>query len=268
MGLKIVTEKGRACGVEIETGTPARRSRHTVHADRIVSNGDLLRTYERMLGPEDVEPAHLEALRKLRPSMPCFLSHIGLRGVSHELLGEVSGYYWDGWESDDVGQGALRFKVFVPTLFEPRMAPEGGQVLIIQRVGEFDYDAVDDWPAHKTELERFAYSRLEKLIPGLRDKTVVMSSASAVTSHHYTLNSRGAMLGWEMSPDQLGGGRPDLTGPVDNLYFVGHWTQPGGGVTPVIVSAMRVAELITASSTSASARDRDNVKEPAPGQAR
>jgi prolycopene isomerase len=74
-----------------------------------------------------------------------------------------------------------------------------------------------------------------------------MSSASAQTSYRYTLNLKGAMLGWEMSPDQLGSGRPEVTGPVDRLYFVGHWTRPGGGITPVIVSAMRVAELITAS---------------------
>jgi phytoene dehydrogenase-like protein len=26
---------------------------------------------------------------------------------------------------------------------------------------------------------------------------------------------------------------------------VGHWTQPGGGITPVIVSAMQVARRIT-----------------------
>ncbi len=64
----------------------------------------------------------------------------------------------------------------------------------------------------------------------------------------YTLNRRGAMLGWEMSPDQLGDGRPEVTGPIDGFYFVGHWTKPGGGITPVIVSAMRVARLITGSS--------------------
>ena len=50
-----------------------------------------------------------------------------------------------------------------------------------------------------------------------------------------------------MSPDQLGALRPDIAGDIRNLYFVGHWTQPGGGVTPVIVSAMRVARLITQS---------------------
>ena len=53
------------------------------------------------------------------------------------------------------------------------------------------------------------------------------------------------MLGWEMSPDQLGEHRPALNGLVKNLYFTGHWTQPGGGITPVIVSAMQVAQRIT-----------------------
>src|ERR1041385_416968 len=89
-------------------------------------------------------------------------------------------------------------------------------------------------------------ANLERVMPGFAEKIVVNLSASALTSHRYTLNHRGAMLGWEMSPDQLGAHRPALNGLVKNLYFVGHWTQPGGGITPVIVSAMRVAETIAA----------------------
>ncbi len=127
------------------------------------------------------------------------------------------------------------------------MAPEGGQVVIIQRVREIDYGSIDDWPVHKASLEQHALSNLAQLIPGLEEKMVVMTSASARTSFRYTLNRRGAMLGWEMSPEQLGKGRPEVTGPLENLYFVGHWTKPGGGITPVIVSAMRVAKLITGS---------------------
>jgi phytoene dehydrogenase-like protein len=246
LGHRILVEKGRACGVEIESGIPTARKRSVVRADCVIANGDLLRTYEQMLGPDQVDPAYVAELNKLRPSMPCYLAHIGLRDVSHQLLNEVAGYYWDKWESDEVGQSALRFKIFVPTLFEPRMAPPGGEVVIIQRVREMDYDSVPDWAAHKAELESHALERLERLIPGLKQKTVVMTSATARTSYRYTLNSRGAMLGWEMSPDQLGDGRPEVTGPIEKLYFVGHWTRPGGGITPVIVSAMRVAELITA----------------------
>jgi hypothetical protein len=47
-----------------------------------------------------------------------------------------------------------------------------------------------------------------------------------------------------MSPGQLGGSRLPFYTPVENLYLTGHWTQPGGGITPVIVSAQRVAKII------------------------
>jgi phytoene dehydrogenase-like protein len=73
---------------------------------------------------------------------------------------------------------------------------------------------------------------------------VVKLAASAYTSYHYTNNWQGAMLGWEMSPGQLGTARLPNASPIENLYLTGHWTQPGGGITPVIISAQRVARQI------------------------
>jgi phytoene dehydrogenase-like protein len=52
------------------------------------------------------------------------------------------------------------------------------------------------------------------------------------------------MLGWEMSPGQLGSARLPNATPIENFYLAGHWTQPGGGITPVIISAQRVARLV------------------------
>jgi len=90
--------------------------------------------------------------------------------------------------------------------------------------------------------------RLEAALPGISGQIVLRSSASALTCWRFTLNHQGAMLGWEMSPDQLGKNRPSVEGPVRQLFFTGHWTRPGGGITPVIVSAMNVASAILGSS--------------------
>jgi len=119
--------------------------------------------------------------------------------------------------------------------------------VIVQKLTDIDYSAIRDWPSHKDAVDQYVMTNLEKAIPGFSSNVVVKLSASALTSHRYTLNHHGAMLGWEMSPDQLGERRPGVSGPVKNLYFVGHWTQPGGGITPVIVSAMQVAKAITES---------------------
>jgi prolycopene isomerase len=127
------------------------------------------------------------------------------------------------------------------------LAPPGGQIIIVQKVTKVDYDNIDDWPAHKAAIEDFILTSLETCLPGVSSKIVVKLSASAQTSNRYTLNHHGAMLGWEMAPDQLGERRPAIQSPFNNLHFVGHWAQPGGGITPVMISAMQAVKLITQS---------------------
>ena len=126
---------------------------------------------------------------------------------------------------------------------------QAGQIIIVQKVTRVDFNKVEDWNAHKAAIENWILNSLEHRIPGLSSKIVVKLSASAQTSYRYTLNHHGAMLGWEMSPDQLGEYRPGIQGPFKNLYFVGHWAQPGGGITPVMISALRAAKQITQSTT-------------------
>lgn len=242
---RILVEKDTVYGVEVAMGRGRTRHVEQVHAAWVVSNGDILQTLEQLVGSEHLEAAYLASVRQLRPTYPCFLTHIGLREVPTEVLREAHGYYWDAWDTDQVGRNSLRCKIFVPTLYEPTLAPPGGHIVIIQKVLDIDYDAIDDWAAHKAAVEHYVMHHLERVVPGITAKIVVKLSASALTSHRYTLNHHGAMLGWEMSPDQLGSQRIDVVGPLNNLYFVGHWVQPGGGITPVIVSAMKVATMIT-----------------------
>ncbi len=246
---RVVVEDGRATGVELEVERGRLLAQYRgglVKAGVVISNADLVETCDRLLGPRHVPASTLERLRRLRPTFPCWLTHLGLRGVPAAVLDEAQGYYWDSWDFDRVGRDALRFKLFVPTLYEPAMAPDGEQVLIVQKVLDVDYEAVTDWERHKAEVEAFIFSNLERVLPGIGEKIVVRTSATARTSWRYTRNLRGAMLGWEMSPDQLGDGRPPQDLGVANLHCVGHWTQPGGGVTPVIVSAQQVAATVLA----------------------
>jgi len=241
---RIVVRRGEARGVELETGPRHARRMVSVDAGVVVSNADLLLTLERLVGAEHVGAGPLAALKGPRPTHPCFLTHVGLKGMPTEVLRAAEGYHWSSWDSDDVATDSIKF--FVPTLFDPSLAPPGGHIVIVQKLTDVDFDHVTDWAAHKAAVERYVMARLEGAMPGFSEKVVVALSASAHTSYRYTLNHRGAMLGWEMSPDQLGAHRPATDGLVKNLYFVGHWTQPGGGITPVIVSAMRVAEAIAA----------------------
>ena len=239
---RIMIERGTAVGVEIEIGTPKQRRKVHVLAGQVISNADLVLTLEDMIGAEHVGSNYIKSLKKLVPTMPCYLVHIGLRDMPLEPLKEASGYHWRSWDTERVATDM--FKIFVPTEYEPAMAPPGGQIIVLQKVTQVDYDKVKDWAVQKKEIEDDVSDRLRRVIPGIDDHIVHRSTASALTAWRFTLNHQGAMLGWEMSPDQLGERRPAVESPIGNLHFVGHWTRPGGGITPVIVSAMQVAEEI------------------------
>jgi phytoene dehydrogenase-like protein len=230
-------------GVEVLTGSIKNRISRQISAGVIVSNADLLQTLEQMIGPELLEPDYLTKIKQLRPTMPCFLLHIGLKDISIEELRQAEGYHWSNWDAETVATHV--FKVFLPTSFDPALAPPGGHIIIVQKVTSVDFEKVEDWPAHKAAIENHILQQLERCLPGLSNKIVVKLSSSAHTSHRYTLNHHGAMLGWEMAPDQLGDYRPATQGPLRDLYLVGHWTQPGGGITPVMISAMQVVKQIT-----------------------
>jgi phytoene dehydrogenase-like protein len=212
----------------------------------VVSNADLIHTLAHLVPPTAAADLRRQ-VHELVPTYPCFLTHLGLMGADREALDRVQGYYWSSWDPDEVGAEGLICKVFVPTLYEPGLAPPGGDVVILQKVLDLDRLAGVEWAASKERIERRLTDHLEKVVPGIGAKVVTRSSASAWTSERFTLNAGGAMLGWEMSPSQLGGARPgrQLSG-LRGFHLVGHWTRPGGGITPVIVSAQKVAEEVQA----------------------
>jgi phytoene dehydrogenase-like protein len=242
---RIVVENGVATAVDLTVGPAGFRRGVRVKARHVVSNADLVLTLERLLGADVIGEGPIAEARALRPTSPCFLVHLGFRGVPLDAIERASGYHWRSWDSNEVVTDA--FKIFSPTMYEPRMAPEGCQIIILQRIMELDYFRVADWAAHKAGIEADLVARLDAVIPGITSHIVSRQSASALTSWRFTMNYQGAMLGWEMSPGQLGDRRPSIEGPVRNLYLTGHWTRPGGGITPVIVSAMDVAQAISRS---------------------
>jgi prolycopene isomerase len=239
---RINIERGKATGVRIRTAAKRAPEWFEFAAPIIVANGDALHTYRDLLGEEHCGRWLIECLQSMTPSYACFLMHIGLRGLDPDALAKTEGYYWTSYDPGDAIRNV--FKVFIPTHFDPDIAPPGHQIVIIQKLIPQRIDEVEDWTAHKRKIEEYVMSRLRDIIPGIEEHTVVRLAASALTSYKFTGNYQGAMLGWEMSPEQLGAGRLPFYTPVDNVLLVGHWTQPGGGITPVIISAQRVARAI------------------------
>ena len=239
---RIVVEKGKVQGVRVRTISNRPSETFNFRAPVVVSNADAVFTYRQLIGIEHCGPEIVERMESWIPSYPCFLVHIGLKGMDPARLEAAAGYYWTSYEPGDAIRNV--FKIFIPTQYDPSIAPPGCQILIVQKLTPVRLDQIDDWQAHKSEVEGRVMARLREILPGIDNHIVVKLSASAMTSYRFTNNWQGAMLGWEMSPQQLGAGRLSSLTPIDNLHLVGHWAQPGGGITPVIVSAQKVARRI------------------------
>ena len=239
---EILVSREQVRGVRIRTVSKRPAEEFEFCAPVVVSNADAMHTYRDLLGEGHCGREVIESMETMAPTYPCFLMHIGLRGMSPERLAGVEGYHWSSFDPVD----AIRdvFKIFIPTHFDPTVAPPGCQILIVQKLSAVRLEDVKDWRAHKNQIEGVIMQRLREILPDIDRHIVVQSSATAMTSYRFTRNWQGAMLGWEMSPDQLGPGRLAAVTPVRNLHLVGHWTQPGGGITPVIISAQRAAQAI------------------------
>jgi phytoene desaturase len=245
---RILVENGKVTGVRVRTLARRAAQEFVFKAPVVVSNADSVHTYRDLVGEEHCGRWMLDYLASLTPTYPCYLMHFGLRGMDPKALEAAEGYYWSSYEPGDAIRNV--FKIFVPTRFDPAMAPPGCQIVIVQKLTPLRIEEVADWGAHKAEIDRRILEGVRRALPGIDHHVEVRLSASARTSFYYTNNWQGAMLGWEMSPEQLGSARLANATPIENLYLVGHWTQPGGGITPVIISAQRVARAIIAAGKS------------------
>src|SRR5262249_39926097 len=99
---RILVRKRSACGGEINAGPAPAHQTYRVNAGIVISNADLLMTLERLIEPVHVDPERVAAIRRLRPTHPCFLVHMGLKGITTEELRQAHGYHWDAWDSDRV----------------------------------------------------------------------------------------------------------------------------------------------------------------------
>ena len=238
---RILIADGKVTGVRVRTVSRREPETFDFAAPVVVSNADAIHTFRDLVGEQHCGRSFLDGLQASTPTLPCFLTHIGLKGADPAELAAAAGYYWASLDPSDVAKDV--FKVFIPTEYDPRVAPPGCQILIVQKLTPVQFDSTD-WAAHKAEVEAAIMERLREILPGIDRQIVVKASATAMTSYRFTGNWQGAMLGWEMSPGHLGGSRLSNITAIENLYLAGHWTRPGGGITPVIVSAQLTAGRI------------------------
>jgi prolycopene isomerase len=189
----------------------------------------------------------MRRLGRMKPSLSAFLLYSASTldpagaGLAHET------FVYRHWSHEETyreilagGLGGMWFSF--PTIHDPTLAPDGEHLVIFTSL--MPYDIGEPWEAAKPRYTELMVEQIERILPGYRDSTTFLDSATPATFEDYTLSQQGAAYGWENTPGQTVPKRLDYRTPVPGLYLTGHWTHPGTGSVRCLLSGVQTAAAV------------------------
>ena len=235
---RIEHRQGAVTGVVLEGGA-------RLDADVVVSNADVLRTHE-LTGRR-------APLRRLTPTMSCFLLYLGtdrtFESLLHHTLLVGSGYRQFIRDVTRRGRIARTFSTYVhaPARTEPGMAVPGGDSLCVLLPVPNQRRERIDWDRESDRLRDRLVEDLERTfgLEGLDAATVVEHRMTPDDFERDLGAAWGNAFAVEPTLQQSAWLRPhNRDRALRGLYLVGGGTHPGAGIPGVLLGAEVTAGLI------------------------
>ncbi len=235
---KILTEKGKAVGVQLASGEVYR-------AKRIVSNSTRWDTFEKLLPAEEMPQAEKKWQQRYKKS-PSFLNlHLGVKAEVLPKGTECHHILLENWDKMEAAEGTIF--VSIPTLLDPDLAPAGYHI-----IHTFTPSWVEDWQGlsasdyeqKKEDAAGRIIERLEKIFPGL-DAGLDYMEVGTPRTHRRFLGREDGTYG-PIPRRKLMGllGMPFNRTALPGLYCVGDSTFPGQGLNAVAFSGFACAHRV------------------------
>jgi all-trans-retinol 13,14-reductase len=240
----IAVEDGNAAGVRFK---PLRGSNHEelfASADEIIVNAALPNVIQSLLPPDAATPLNSE-LEGLVPGASLLTLYLGF----NKPLRECGSQYYSTFCYDESVQSLSDIRRNNGSDFSTRsftfvdyshvnsgLAPEGksvGAVCCIDYLSDWEGLSPEAYKARKTYAAECFITRLEKLIPRIREHIVYWEVGTAKTVARYTLNPEGAVYGFAQTPFRVRQEAPVL---LPNLHVASAWSKTGGGFSGAIFS--------------------------------
>lgn len=237
---KIRVVDNQVLGVELATG-------EFIAAETVISNADMRHTVNTLVGEQYFPRRYLSRLQRMQPSMSIFVVYIATNLDVGKLGAHHEAFYYDELNHElnynkSMSGDLSWMSITIPTLVDDSLAPEGEHILVLTTLANFEQHK--EWKAAKAEFTQNMLDFANKKLPGLSENLLFVDAGSPATMQRYTMNHKGAAYGWDVTPKQAGANRAGNKAPIDGLFFVGHWTTPGGGVYGVTYSAVQVTQKI------------------------
>ena len=248
------------CGVErvtVSNGTVSgviTEEQEEIAADLIISNVDPITTCRDMIGVDKVPGEFFTKMQSSEIAASTLNVYLGVARSHEELnLTEHEIFLNTDYNFDQHYQ--LMFSVSPPSAIAvtcyntiyPKISPEGTSIVVLTALmfGEPWYKvSPEDYIEAKNRIADGMIDMAEKVAPGLRQYTEVVEVSTPITNMRYAGAPGGSIYGFNQPPRDNIVWRMGHRGPLEGLYFVGAWTQPGGGFEPAISSGQIAAGRI------------------------
>jgi len=244
---RITTADGRVTGVITDEG-------EEINTDWIVSNADPITTCRDLIGQDKVPSSFFTKLQSSEVAASTVNVYLGVARPHEELgLTEHEIFISPDYDFD---RHYERMRVIAPpeamvvTCYNavyPDISPPGTSIVVLTALmyGEPWYEVPPaEYVETKNRVADAMIQMAEKIAPGLRECVEVVEVSTPLTNMRYTGTMGGSIYGFNQPPRDNMVWRMRHRGPLEGLYFVGAWTQPGGGFEPSMMSGQTTGRAI------------------------
>jgi phytoene dehydrogenase-like protein len=243
---RITVEEGRVTGVATKD--------EAFTAPIVVSNAGIQPTVLRLVGEEHFDKSYVGYIRDIVPSLgfTCIRYLFDKPVMEHGVYVATSDdSYLDVERLEKMRDGIIPDEIaldgVVASHFDPEMAPEGKQMLLLGTWCTPDPDGKEIKALHKRIDEMFA-EMFPEAVPHIASREGFMGPAevSTLSRDQVLPGVGGEAAGLAVTVGYCGRNKPKPRSPLPGLFFVGHDAGGGGylGTHQAVCSGINVASLV------------------------
>ena len=229
---KVIIEDGKATGVRLE-------SAENIEADLVISSGGMLNVFYNLVGKEYLSEEFIKSIENITFMESVFMVHIGIDFDPTPYQRAALCYYYQTYDIEgaiDVmrkgkyHEGRDGYLIYIPSMHSPEMAPKDKHSVTIYTVAPHKLNE-GTWNDKREELADKLLMEAEKIIPGLRKHTqirIIMTPDDFLKRINVIRHSFGG------TAPKLGQQNPSHKTPIKNLWYIGAYSESGGGINGVI----------------------------------
>jgi phytoene desaturase len=241
---KIVVENKKAVGVRLKTG-------EILPSDFVITNADAIETYRNLIDAPNRKSFPDKKLDKIEPSCSGFVILLGVR-KKLDSLAHHNILFSNDYRAEFDAIFKQKRPAQDPTVYvcaasrtDETQAPEGCENLFVLVNAPYTSEQTD-WQTEAKSYRDLVLKKLENF--GLKDLEKLIEFEQIITPEDFEKKynaNRGSIYGVSSNGVFSAFLRPpNKSKDIENLYFTGGATHPGGGIPLVLLSGKFAADLI------------------------